>query len=132
MIFPYREITPKIFRPIIQVVLKNENKFAIYFVLVDSGADRCIFSIELAKALQIKLKPKKIILKGIAKEKIIGYSGKVEISIDGVSYDLTAIFADIGEFGHGILGQKGFFDHFDVKLSYQRKIIEITKSNSIN
>lgn len=25
----------------------------------------------------------------------------------------------------GILGQQGFFDHFDVKLSYQKQTIEI-------
>jgi len=71
------------------------------------------------------LQSKKISLKGIGREKVTGYLGKVEISINGLNYDLTAIFAEMEEFGHGILGQKGFFDRFDVKLSYQKQTLEI-------
>lgn len=40
--------------------------------------------------------------------------------------------APVGEFSYGILGQKGFFDHFDIKLSYQNRTIEVTKLEQIN
>ena len=125
MIFPYRQVTQKIRRPVIPVILKNKSKFVLYSGLIDSGADYCIFNIQLAKELDIPLQPKKIILKGIGREKVTGYLAEVEISIDGSSYDLTAIFAEMEEFGHGILGQQGFFEHFDVRLSYRNRQIEI-------
>ena len=156
MVFPYRQVSSEIRRPVIPVILKNrfplpegsgslifaqdslhlrlksrsfsaqnKSKFVLYSGLIDSGADYCIFNIQLAKELDIPLQPKKIILKGIGREKVTGYLGKVEISINGLNYDLTAIFAEMEEFGHGILGQKGFFDRFDVKLSYQKQTLEI-------
>jgi len=125
MTFSYRDITPRIKRPIIRVVLKSKDTFVIYPVLIDSGADYCIFSIELARALNIKLSKSKISFMGVGKEKVQGFWGEVAIRVGEVTYELKAIFAEISEFGHGILGQKGFFDHFDVKLSYQKQIIEI-------
>lgn len=124
MIYFYKEITPSIKRPIIQVVIKSENYFVIYPVLIDSGADYCIFSAELAKDLGIKL-GKKASFMGIGKDKIDGYWGEVEIKLENHSYKTKVIFAEISQFGHGILGQQGFFEHFDVKLSYQNQTIEI-------
>lgn len=125
MIYSYLEFTPKIHRPIIEIIVKSENKFAIYPVLIDSGADYCIFNIELAKALGIKLTKKRTGFRGVGKEKIQGFWGNVEIKIGNHTYQTKAIFANISQFGHGILGQQGFFDHFDVKLSYQGQTIEI-------
>lgn len=48
------------------------------------------------------------------------------MSINGTSYNLVVIFAQIEEFGHGILGQKGFFDNFKVCFDKQKQQIEIT------
>lgn len=123
MTFPYREITPTVLRPIVPIILKTKNKFVLYSALIDSGADYCVFSIETAKDLGLKLQPKKVSIKGITRQKVIGYLGEVDININGINYDITAIFAQISDFGHGILGQKGFFDHFDVKFSYNKQII---------
>lgn len=131
MIFNYEEITPQVRRPIIPVLLKTETTFIIYRALIDSGADYCIFSIDLAYLLGITLSPKdKVSFTGVGKEKVEGFWGEVEIRIGRVSYKTKAIFAEISEFGHGILGHKGFFDQFDVKLSYQKQIIEIEHCNS--
>lgn len=132
MTFSYREITPGIIRPIIPIILKAEHKFALYSALVDSGADHCIFSIEVAKLLGISTLIKKVTLSGIGDQTVAGYLGSVEITIDQTTYKLKAVFADIADFGHGILGQKGFFDHFDVKLSYTKQIIELERSRRAN
>ncbi|MBI3283080.1 retropepsin-like domain-containing protein [Candidatus Curtissbacteria bacterium] len=132
MIFHYQEISPQIIRPIVPIVLKARNKFAVNLALIDSGADRCIFDIEIAKALSIKLRPNKISLKGIGRDKVVGNLGEIELNINGISYDLIAIFAPMEEFDHGILGQKGFFDHFDIRLNYRNKIIEIKKLPEVN
>ena len=132
MTFSYREITPGIIRPIIPIILKVEHKFALYSALIDSGADHCIFSIEVAKLLDINTLHKKVTLSGISAQKVVGYLGSIEITIDQITYKLKAVFADIADFGHGILGQKGFFDHFDVKLSYNKQIIELESITNQN
>lgn len=125
MVYYYLEFTATIRRPIIEIIIKSENSFAIYPVLIDSGADYCIFNIELAKTLGIKLTKKSADFQGVGKDKIKGFWGKVGIKIGNQTYQVKAIFANISQFGHGILGQQGFFDHFDVKLSYQKQTIEI-------
>lgn len=129
MIFPYFKIAPRISRPIIPVILRCKEKLILYSALIDSGADYCIFSIELAQVLGIELSKSKISFMGVGKEKVQGFWGEVEIRIGGISYKTKAIFAEISEFGHGIFGHKGFFDQFDVKLSYQKQTIEIEPIN---
>lgn len=131
MIFHYFEITSKIVRPIIPIILKSPTKLILCSALIDSGADYSIFSLDMADALGIKLKLRdKVKFIGVGRESIKGFWGKIEIIIGDTKYEIHAIFAEISEFGHGILGQKGFFDHFDVKLSYQKQIIEVESSDN--
>lgn len=126
MTFPYKEITSQIKRPIIPIIIKSESFFILYHGLIDSGADHCIFSLEIAKELGLKLLTKdKAEFIGIGKDVIKGYLGEIDIKIGNLVYTTEVIFAEISDFGHGILGQQGFFDHFDVKLSYQKQTIEI-------
>ena len=132
MTFAYKKVTPQIIRPIIPIILKSDGQFVIYSALIDSGADYCIFSIEIARALNLRLEKQNTAFVDISKKEVVGYRGIVEIRIENDIYDIKAIFADISEFGYGILGQKGFFDHFDVKLSYNRQTIEIERIKTIN
>jgi len=125
MTYPYLRISSKISRPIIQIIIKSKTKFAIHPVLIDSGADYCIFNIQLAEDLGIKIRSRRTSFKGIGKDKIVGFWGKVDLRIGEVTYQTEVIFAEIGDFSHGILGQQGFFNHFDVKLSFHKQIIEI-------
>lgn len=67
----------------------------------------------------------KVSFKGIGKDKIQGFWGEVEIRIGAISYKTKAIFAEISDFGHGILGQKGFFDFFVVKFDLIGEKIEL-------
>ena len=126
MTFPYFEFDPHILRPIIPIIIKSTKKVAFYSVLIDSGADHCIFNLGTAKALGIKLKSKdKTIISGIGKGLIQGYWNELELRVAGKIYTTKVIFANISDYGYGILGQQGFFDHFDVTLSYHKKTIEI-------
>lgn len=126
MIFRYFEVTPKICRPIVPVILKSSTQVILYSGLIDSGADYCIFSIDTAKALNIKLSLKdKVKFIGVGEEKVTGFLHDIEIKVGDEMYKTKVIFASISDFGHGILGQRGFFDHFDIKLSYKNKSIEI-------
>lgn len=133
MIFKYYEVTPKIIRPIIEVILKSETQVGIFPSLIDSGSDYCIFSLETAKLLRIKLKPKnKTTILGIGRDAVEGYWNKLEVRIVGKIYTTKVIFAKISDYGFGILGQQGFFDHFDVKLSYQKQVVEIEPIRTSN
>lgn len=99
---------------------------ALYSALIDSGSDYCIFNLGTAKALGIKLKSKdKTTISGIGKRPITGYWSELELRIAGKIYTTQIIFAKISDYGYGILGQQGFFDHFDVNLSYHKQTIEI-------
>ena len=131
MIFHYFEITSKIVRPIIPIILKSQAKLILYSALIDSGADYSIFSLDIAHALGIKHELKdKVKFIGVGRETINGFWGKIGIIIGDTTYETHAIFAEISEFGHGILGHKGFFDQFDVKLSYQKQTIEIEPNDN--
>ncbi|MBI2334228.1 retropepsin-like domain-containing protein [Candidatus Daviesbacteria bacterium] len=125
MTYSYLTITPAVRRPIIDIIVKSDNYFAIYPMLIDSGADYCILNLELAKSFRIKLSKTAIKFFGIGGEQIIGRWGVIELKIAGHTYKTKVLFADISQFGHGILGQQGFFNHFDIKLSYQKQTIEI-------
>ncbi len=126
MIFEYFKVNHRIIRPIVPIVLRSSTKVALYSALIDSGSDYCIFDLGVAHGLDMQLKPEsKIKFMGIGKEKIEGFWSKVEIRIGNKTYQTKVIFADINDVGYGILGQQGFFDHFDIKLSYQKQIIEI-------
>lgn len=126
MIFKYYEVTPEIIRPIIEVILKSETRVGIFPSLIDSGADHCIFSIDTAKLLGIKRKPEnKTTIAGIGRDVVKGCCDELELRIADRIYTTRVIFAKISDYGFGILGQQGFFDHFDVNLSYQKQEIEI-------
>lgn len=131
MTFSYQEITPQVKRPIIPLMIKSPAMVIFYDGLIDSGADYCIFSLEIAHKLGLKLLDKnKIEFIGVGKEMMEGFWGEVEVRIAGEQYKTKVIFAEVTDFGHGILGQKGFFDHFDVKLRYQKQVIEIEASTT--
>ena len=126
MTFRYQEINPQIIRPIIPVIIKSEKVVIFYFALIDSGADHCIFDLSIAKKLDLKLDFKnKVKFIGINKKQIVGFWGEVDLRIGDKTYTTKVIFSKLSDFDHVILGQLGFFDHFDVKLSYQEQIIEI-------
>ncbi len=132
MKFKYRRISLKdpfsskkyILRPIIPVSLQYKNKSIHYEALLDTGADFCIFPIELANTLGIKLKPNKVIyFVGVEGKALKGFITDVILRIGEISISSKIVFAESG--GTRVLGQRGFFDNFDVKLSYQKQAIEI-------
>lgn len=86
----------------------------------------CIFSLDIADAMGIKLNAKaKTQVSGIGREEVDGFWSQLELRIGSKIYSTKVIFAEISDYGYGILGQIGFFDHFEVKLSYHKQIIEI-------
>lgn len=138
MKFPYKKIPvidPKtqevshVFRPIIPVTLSFKGNSVSYEVLIDSGADECVFDTEIAKILRLPLnEEKEKSFGGISGGEIKAYRQGVEVGVDGISFVTEVYFSpDLSRMGYGILGQKGFFDHFRVRFIYSKKVVEITK-----
>ncbi len=88
MTFPYFEATPQIKRPVIPLLLKSPTKIMFYAGLIDSGADRCIFGLDIADSLGINLKAEnKVKFIGAGGEKVEGFWEKLEIRIDNKFYE---------------------------------------------
>lgn len=132
MIFSYRRVTSQLSRPVIPTILISRQKLILGASLIDSGSDFCVFNTQTAKILGIRLSSGTESIKGIGKERVEGKWGVLTIKVARRSHRIKALFIDTVDVSQGILGAKGFFDHFDVKLSYRKRIIEIQPISRIN
>jgi Aspartyl protease len=129
MKFRYKEITPDIKRPIIPIVLEHNGRSLALSALIDSGADISVFPAEVCEALGIDV--------GRGHEGILGgvVAGKTEkyyvhhltLSVGGRHTDNVpvAFMPNLSRLGHGLLGQKGFFDLYTVKFDLLKGEIEL-------
>ena len=127
MKFKYKKYAPGLLRPVIPIEILHKDIGVPYEVLVDSGADICIFDAQIAEILGINLKTGK-------EQKVAGLTGvsepyylhPVTISVGGWDYKIEVGFLpSIGRFGYGVVGQKGFFDIFVVKFDLRKEEIEL-------
>lgn len=135
MKFKYRKITlpvqsdflgKSIFKPIIPIKISKSDRSLQYAALIDSGADFCIFDAEIGEGLGINIKSgEEIQFGGI--QNLGGakaYVHKVGIEVGGHRFDTDIAFSfDIAKHGYGILGQKGFFDVFQVQFDLKKEVI---------
>ena len=124
---PSTKRTKKFYRPIIPAILMYKTNYVGYQALIDSGSDYCIFESAVANYLGISLTSgKKRHFFGINGEKVKGYEHNIKLKLAGKIYNTTVIFSrEIPENSFGVLGSKGFFDHFKVILDYKNKNIEL-------
>ena len=113
MKFNYKKYDATTLRPVIPIKLKNGAQTISYEVLVDSGADLCIFDAEIGEALGIDVqKGQKKEVFGIGGKASVFFLNKVEIEVGGWSYKIEAGFMPnvAGRvMSYGVVGQKGFF-----------------------
>src|SRR3989344_3401981 len=120
-----------ILRPVIPIKLKNGKQEIGYEVLVDSGADLCIFSAEVGEAVGIDIekgKPREVM--GVGGKYSIYYLHPVTIEVGGWPYNIQAGFMpDVA--GHvmpyGVVGQMGFFENLIVKFDLQKAEVELKR-----
>ncbi|KKU55858.1 hypothetical protein A3H89_04290 [Candidatus Amesbacteria bacterium RIFCSPLOWO2_02_FULL_48_11] len=127
MKFFYKRYAPGLFRPVIPIEIKANTKSVRYEALIDSGADLCIFDGQIAQVLGISVrKGQKRFVGGITGTERPFFVHPVLILIGGWDYEIAAGFMpDLPPFGYGVLGQKGFFEHFIVKFDYSKAEIEV-------
>lgn len=127
MRFKYKKYAPGILRPVIPIEIIHKGISVPYEVLVDSGADFCIFDAQIADILGINVKEgKKMEVAGITGVIEPYYVHPVTIKVGGWPFDIQAGFLPgIAKFGYGVVGQKGFFDIFIVKFDLLKEEIEL-------
>lgn len=131
--FPYLRylITPLsvksaqyIYRPVIPVKLSLGKQTITFDGLIDSGADECTFPGWIAKILGHNLhKGNPKIFSGIGGS-VLSYLHKTHMWINGNEFTVDVYYShEWDDMPFGLLGQAGFFVHFDISFRYKKKEI---------
>lgn len=118
-------------RPVIEIRLKNQQQSLRYEVLVDSGADMCIFDAEVGEALGLDIrKGKQEIVTGVGGKQSFYFWHKIKIEVGGWEYEINAGFMPRvagNVMPYGLVGQNGFFEYFKVIFDKTGEEIELRK-----
>lgn len=127
MKFRYKKFAPCVLRPVIPIEVSYKNQSIKYEVLVDSGADKCLFDVGVADILGIDLnKCEKGKVTGIVGREEVTYSHEVEISVGGWPFHVNVGFVpNLSRDGFGVVGQRGFFEIFIVKFDLLKEVVEL-------
>lgn len=127
MKFQYKKYGPGILRPVIPVEISYKDRSVPYEVLVDSGADFCIFDAEIGELLGIDIESgEPQMVGGITGAPETYYVHVVTLKIGGWPHSLKVGFLrNIARLGYGVVGQQGFFDVFVVKFDLLKEEIEL-------
>lgn len=125
--FPPGERREFVLKPIIPVFLFRGKSFIRIEALIDSGADFSLFDAELAGLLGIKWNqgvPHTFV--GITGSRGKAYFHSMKLKVGSWSQDIVCAFSkNVSAENYGILGQEGFFEHFQVAFDLPRNHIEI-------
>lgn len=120
-----------VFRPIIPIKLKHGGREIGYHVLVDSGADICLFHAEIGEAIGMDISSgKRREVFGVGGKASVYYQHRIAIEVGGWEYEIEAGFLpNVGGriVPYGIVGQIGFFEHFKVVFDKTSNEIELKR-----
>lgn len=134
MKFPYLKLPSTvpgikwIARPYIQVKLTGPRGSSVGYALIDSGADRSLFNIQIAEKIGLDLsKATDEYFGGIEGGNLKAKLHKVKLEIIGMDEEIEILAGFIDSSGvAAILGQDGFFDTYKIKFEKDHGVIEIT------
>jgi hypothetical protein len=128
LLFKYKHVDDR-YRPIIPIELEYDGRAIRYEVLVDSGADRCIVPGDIGRAIGIDIESgESFQLGGVTGKPETGYFHTVTLTIGRHSYVTKVGFMDtMRDDAFGMVGQKGFFDHFAIKFDYAKHEVILHK-----
>jgi len=127
----YYKLEKGVERPIVRIKVSNGGKAVYYYGLIDSGADMNLFHSEISDLLGITLETG---VKGYMKGAVEGrpqvyYIHPIVLEVEGRSYGTYAAFmTNLSKNGHGLLGQRTFFNLFNkVSFGFTKKEIELVE-----
>lgn len=119
-------------RPVIQIDFETPSGNFGYLVLIDSGADYCIFHASIGEQLGLDIKSGKLLtFFGTSGEPQKAYFHEVTFKIGGWVHTCEVGFSyDMEKLAYGLLGQDGFFNKWVVKFEYQKENIDLREIES--
>ena len=122
--FPQKKST---LRPVIRIDFDSRDGLFSYFVLIDSGADYCMFHSYIGERLGLDIKKGlPLIFYGTSGHPQKAYFHKIIFKIGGHEHTSFVGFSyDMDNLAYGLLGQDGFFDKWNVKFEYRKENIEL-------
>ncbi|MFH1287750.1 MAG: aspartyl protease family protein [bacterium] len=130
--FPYLRyiVTPPtqkqiyVCRPVIPAKLCLDHKAVTFDALIDSGADECTFPAWIAETLGHNVyKGKQKIFSGIGGS-VLSYLHKTHLKIDKFEFVTDVYYShEWDDMPFGLLGQAGFFSHFNINFNFIDKEI---------
>ena len=115
-------------RPVIEIQLESSTKVTFgYLVLIDSGADYCIFHASIGELMGINIKSgTSLTFYGTSGEPQVAYFHKITFRMGGHPHTADVGFSyDMEKLAYGILGQDGFFNRWNIKFEYKKENVEI-------
>lgn len=117
-------------QPLIKIVIGYQERKHKLLALIDSGADLCLFPRDVAEILGIDVPSgEKAIITGIGGNRLPFYFHEIEMLFDQYHVTTKAGFSTSSIGASGLLGQRGFFDHFVVSFDHTNGFIDIKKPN---
>ena len=118
-----------VLRPVIPITLRHGDAEVGYHVLVDSGADMCLFDEEIGAALGLPIRrgTMKTVF-GVGGKSSVYYVHRVEVGVGGKFQEIEAGFMPNvagNVMPYGLVGQAGFFDRFIVSFDLLRGEVQL-------
>ena len=118
-------------RPIIPILLKHNGLEVGYHVLVDSGADICLFDANIAEKIGVDIKKGKVAeILGVGGKMSVIYMHTITIEVGGWPCTIEVGFlkeTELRSVEYGIVGQRGFFENFVVKFDLLKEEIDLKR-----
>lgn len=121
--------------PLLPITICCNDRREDMFGLIDSGSDFCVFSYSIAKLLNIDvLQGKQLDLSGFVGDSLLCYLHQVHLEFEELpAIDTLVAFTEIEQPIMPLLGQRGFFDRFQIRFRRYDDMIEIyPKSGSFS
>lgn len=105
----------------------NKKSFETY-AIIDSGAAANLFPVKIAETIGIKpvVNEQGELFTGIASQEVIGYPHHVGLDLGGHRFETFIYFSPQVDEQTLLLGMRGFFSLFAVKIDTSRERIELT------
>ena len=128
--FPYVKFHGNSY-PLIPIGLKRGKKKVNTFALLDSGASYSVFRPEIAEALGLNRKKKKVLHLGTPNGGVDISLSKVEVSVEKTKFFTSIGFSKGYAANFNILGRKGFFNRFSVCFNEIMKTVVMVPLNRL-
>lgn len=114
--------------PHVPTTIYGPRKSRPVIALIDSGAVFCVAPMALAKSIGVKPDRKRgVKMKGIGRDVSTVYPATIGVQLDGLDrVELPVYFGEKINFSALVLGQRDFFDRFNVCFKKNEEKFEIT------